>query len=326
MTLRLGAVSYLNTKPLIEGLEVKLTLSPRSHAGDSHSQAASPLGNLLLDLPSRLADRLLKNLLDVALIPSVEYFRGPSNWTIVSNACIACRGPVRSVRLLFRCPPDRVRTLALDEGSRTSAALSQVMLHERFGIRPELIPLPITADFYQAEADAVLVIGDRAMQLESGRFVADWDLGQQWCQWTGLPFVFAMWVSALPTEAATRQLVTNLLEECRDLGVENVEKIARRESSIYHLTVEDCLHYFTRQLHFHLGPAELAGLERFRLLASQLGLIPVQDDSSSNAADSGCTGSLLGHGSLHDTTTTDLTRSPAELACNKAAIDKIILK
>ena len=100
--MRIGAVSYLNTKPLIYRLA-----------------ELAPQHELVLDLPSRLADDLAAGRLDVALIPSVEFFHNPS-YTVVSDACIACRGPVRSVKLFSRVPLPEIRTLALDEGSRTS--------------------------------------------------------------------------------------------------------------------------------------------------------------------------------------------------------------
>ncbi len=144
MSVRIGAVSYLNTKPLIYGLRQLL-----------------PNCQLRLDLPSRLADELTSGRLDVALIPSVEFLRG-SKFSIVSDACIACRGPVRSVRLLFRKPLNQIQTLALDEGSRTSAVLAQLLLARRLGLRPKLEQLRIDSSLYAVSADALVVIGDRA--------------------------------------------------------------------------------------------------------------------------------------------------------------------
>src|SRR5687768_5226721 len=126
--MRIGAVSYLNTKPLVYGLA---ELAPHAH--------------LVFDLPSRLADQLAAGTLDVALIPSIEFFQDPS-YTIISDACIGARGPVLSVKLLFRKPPAQVRTLALDEGSRTSAALARVLLKERFDIEPARQPFPLGMD------------------------------------------------------------------------------------------------------------------------------------------------------------------------------------
>ncbi|MFM9024858.1 MAG: MqnA/MqnD/SBP family protein, partial [Planctomycetaceae bacterium] len=113
---RVGAVQYLNTRPLVHGL------------------AAAGV-DVRYDLPSRLADRLAAGELDVALVPAIELF-GSAGHRIVSDACIGCRGPVMSVKLFFRTPPERVATLAVDEGSRTSVALARVLLAERHGIAP----------------------------------------------------------------------------------------------------------------------------------------------------------------------------------------------
>src|SRR5438876_10707748 len=143
--IRVGAVNYLNTKPLIYQLE-----------------RLAPQAELILDLPSRLADGLRDGRFDVALIPSIEFFADPS-YTIVSDACIACRGPVLSVKLFRRFPAELIRTLALDEGSRTSVALVRILLRERYGIEPRLEPLAIGESLADASADAVLLIGDRAI-------------------------------------------------------------------------------------------------------------------------------------------------------------------
>ena len=121
--LRIGAVEYLNTKPLVYEFEQKY-----------------PQATLVFDLPSRLADSLACGQLDVALIPSVE-FLARSDYQIVSDAVIACRGPVWSVRLLSRVPIERIRSLALDEGSRTSAVLVQLLLWQQHQLRPVLVSL-----------------------------------------------------------------------------------------------------------------------------------------------------------------------------------------
>ncbi|MBX3436936.1 MAG: menaquinone biosynthesis protein, partial [Planctomycetaceae bacterium] len=174
--LRLGAVSYLNSKPLIERLSELL-----------------PEAQISLDWPSRLADDLARGEMDVALIPSIEAFADP-DYEIISDACVATRGPVLSVKLYCRVPPGDLRTLALDEGSRTSAALVRIMLFERYGVTPEIEPLPMGCGIDDTTADGVLLIGDRAMHTPTETFDTTWDLGAEWLSWTGLPFVFAMWV------------------------------------------------------------------------------------------------------------------------------------
>lgn len=258
MTVSIGAVSYLNTKPLIYGLQERL-----------------PDCRLRLDLPSRLADDLTAGALDVALIPSVEFLRG-QEFSIISDACIACRGPVRSVRVLFRRPAHQVRSLALDEGSRTSAALAQVLLARKYGLRPTLLPLGIDDDVAAVQADAILMIGDRAMNLDTSDFVADWDLGQQWTRETGLPFVFAMWVAgpAIARQPRAANELSRALQAARDAGLAHIEDIVAQESPRYGLTADDCRTYFLEQLHFTLGPSEMAGLERFRHWAAELELLP----------------------------------------------------
>ncbi len=257
-SIRVGAVQYLNTKPLIHGL-------------------ANRDLDLSFDLPSRLADRLAAGSLDVALIPSVELFRQPHQ-RIISDACIACRGPVMSVKLLFRTAPNRVTSLAMDEGSRTSAALAQVLLAERYGIHPRTELLPIGASSDDTAADAVLLIGDRALGPAdcSGAFQLVWDLGDEWCRSTGLPFVFAVWASR---PGADPGAIAHRLETARNSGKANLAAIAAAEAGRHGLTVPQCLSYLRDNLHYDLGNRELEALRLFRSHAVQLGLAPCPSDS-----------------------------------------------
>jgi chorismate dehydratase len=254
--MRIGAVSYLNTRPLVYGLA-----------------ELAPEHELVFDLPSRLADQLAAGQLDVALIPSIEYFQNPA-YRIVSDACIGCRGPVRSVKLLSRVPLDSIRTLALDEGSRTSVALVRILLKEHFGLTPKLLPFPIDALPESIAADALLMIGDRAMHPPANQFACEWDLGDVWCRWSELPFVFAMWVaregSGFGVQGSAGDEIATLLGRARDNGVANVERIAAEEHTRFGLTYDECLTYLRDHLHFYLGPRELAGLELFREHAAEL--------------------------------------------------------
>jgi chorismate dehydratase len=251
--MRVGAVSYLNTKPLVYGLA-----------------EAAPQIDLVFDLPSRLADQLARGELDVALIPSVESFQNPE-YSIVSNACIGCRGPVLSVKLLSRVPASQIQTLALDEGSRTSAALTRILLDQRYGLKPKLLPLPIDADWQQSPADAVLLIGDRAIHATHESLAEVWDLGDQWCRWSELPFVFAMWIARPGID--TGDLAT-VLENARDRGLANLEQIAAVEGPLVGLSAERCLSYLRDNLYFYLGPRERRGLKLYYDHACQMGLAP----------------------------------------------------
>jgi len=255
--IRIGAVSYLNTKPLVHGLEKRL------------SELAKP-AELAFDLPSRLADRLSAGELEVALIPSIEAFQDPT-YSIISNACIGCRGPVLSVKLLCRKPAAEIRTLALDEGSRTSAALVRILLQERFGLTPEISSLPIGSGVADNNADAVLLIGDRAIHPTAGSFVETWDLGEVWREWSGLPFVFAMWTARAGVDLSD---VEPALIAARDGGVAALSAIATDEAPGADLTHEQCLHYLRDNLHFYLGESERQGLALYYKHAAKLGLAP----------------------------------------------------
>jgi chorismate dehydratase len=246
-------VSYLNSRPLFRYLARFL-----------------PGARIGVDLPSRLADRLAAGELDVALIPSIEYFRNPG-CAVVSDACVACHGPVKSVKLYSRVPVERIRSLALDEGSRTSAAMTRILLKERFALEPKLEPLPIGATVEDTTADAVMLIGDRGMVSPNGSFHSVWDLGEEWWRWTGLPFVFAMWVARPDLEL---EQLAQAFSDARDEGVRQLERIAQEESLLVGISQSDCLAYLRENLRFALGPSERQGLETFCRLAVAHGLAP----------------------------------------------------
>lgn len=250
---RIGAVAYLNARPLTFGLA-----------------RLAPDAQIVVDLPSRLADGLAEGRLDVALVPSIEYFRNPG-FTVVSDACVACDGPVRSIKLYGRVPVERIHTLALDEGSRTSAALTRIVLKERFALEPELEQLPIGASVADSDADAVMLIGDRAMRLPEGSFEFVWDMGEQWSRWAGLPFVFAMWIARQDVDLRG---LDEVFAAARDEGISKLEQIARNEAPLVGISQQDCLSYLRDHLRFQLGQREQQGLEAFHRLAVRHRLAP----------------------------------------------------
>lgn len=260
--LRIGAVSYLNARPLVYGLD----------------EPALPL-ELIYDVPSRLAERMASGDLDVGLIPVVEALGNPV-YTVVSNACIACRGPVRSVQVYSRVPFSDVKSIALDEGSRTSVILTKVIFHERFGNTPHCELLRLSHDWRDTAVDAVLVIGDRAMTAAvsqpngqkgiSHPFPFQMDLGEYWNEWTGLPFVFAVWAARPGLNCGWLECILN---ESRDRGLTNIDLISSRHAEEVGINEAECREYLTRHLHYYFGPREKSGLERFVRLAKRCGMI-----------------------------------------------------
>ena len=256
-TLRVGAVNYLNSKPLVERLT-----------------AFAPTIDLSLDLPSRLADQLAAGTIDVGLIPVVEYFRG-ANYTFVPNIAIASRGPVLSVTLFSRVPLAAVRSVTLDEGSRTSAALTQIILRKRYGVRPAVETLPIDVPADDLSTDAVLLIGDRAMKACLPGYPFAHDLGEEWTDWTGLPFVYALWAVREGVELGGAEAA---FHRAKAYGLSQAGVIAQREATALGLDAGYCRRYLTHIIRYDLGPRERAGMDRFRELAAELGLAPKGHD------------------------------------------------
>jgi len=251
--INVGAVAYLNARPLTLCLEEFV-----------------PAARIVVDIPSRLADGLAAGDLDVALVPSIEYFRNP-DFKIVSDACIGCDGPVESVKLFSRVPLERIQWLALDEGSRTSAAMVRILLKEKYDVEPASLSLPIGCPPEGIQADAVMLIGDRAMRPADARFKYVLDLGEAWCGWTGLPFVFAMWIVR---SGVKMDGLPEILAAARDAGTARIDEIARQEAPRLDITEDRCRSYLRDNLRFRMGRRERRGLERFRQLAVRHGLAP----------------------------------------------------
>ena len=256
MPIRIGAVSYLNAKPLYHGL--------CEHA---------PHVVLSMDVPSRLAEQLAAGDLDVALIPSVEYLRGASlGYEIIPGFAIAAHGPVHSVKLFSRVPWGRIERLALDAGSRTSQVLARVWLDTEHHVRPARVEeLPLGVSVLESTADAVMVIGDRAMRVPREPFYNVVDLGKAWHTLTGLPFVFALWVVRHGADLGD---LPEALERSRAAGLAEAATLARNHGPRLGLDFATCYDYLTRILSYDLGEPEIAGLRQFAEMAARLGLAP----------------------------------------------------
>jgi chorismate dehydratase len=247
----LGAVSYLNTKPLIHGLD------PAQF-------------DLRFDVPARCASLLHEGRVDLGLIPAIEYLRG--DYRIVPGVSIASDGDVATVAVFTRVPMADVKTLALDLSSRTSVALTRILCAKRWDIQPSFTPAAPDLDAMLAGADAALVIGDPAFAIDpAARGVTKIDLGGEWQAMTGLPFVYAMWVGR-PGAASPAQC--QALQEARDRGVAHLADIARDVSGGDPAVERRSLAYLRDNLRYGLGEPEAAGLRRFFELAAEIGVAP----------------------------------------------------
>jgi len=238
--IRYASVPYLNAKPLLEGLEAEV-------------------GPVALAVPAELTRLLAAGEVDVALAPIVAAFETPG-LTIVDAGAIATKGAVGSVLLFSRVPPQEARVVALDDSSRTSVALTRVLFRFRWNASPRFVTRAPDPDLTNLSADAALLIGDPAL-------AARWegpppiDLGHEWCEWTGLPFVFAAWLARTPEIA--REAAAPL-RRAAERGTRAIERIAASGAASVGLTGAASLDYLTRRLSFELGEPERTAIARFR--------------------------------------------------------------
>ncbi len=247
--IRLGAVAYLNARPLVYGLEQR-----------------SDLFTVEFDPPSRCAARLHEHSIDVGMIPTIEYCRGPE-YRIVPGMGIVSDGPVASVALFTRKPLEAIATVAADTSSRTSNALLRILCAERFGISPEFRPMAPDAERMLTECDAALIIGDPALFFDLVD-VQKIDLGEHWTAMTGLPFVWAFWAGR--SDALDVGAVQALVQ-ARDQGVDASDQLAAEYCGPARASVGQA--YLRQNIQYQLGEREEAGLRRYYALAATHGLI-----------------------------------------------------
>ncbi|HWQ09431.1 MAG TPA: menaquinone biosynthesis protein, partial [Holophaga sp.] len=245
-------IDYLNASPLNHGFK-------------------QGLGNgafeLRFHVPSRCADLLRQGQVDAGLISSIEYLRIPG-LRIVPGLCISARRQVRSVLLLSKVPPGRIRSLALDASSRTSVVLSQLLLRERYGARPVVEEMKPDLDAMLAAHDAALMIGDTAMRAPKEGLVV-LDLAEAWHGWTGLPFVFAFW--AVHQDAPRLPDLAGQFHRSLALGREALPQIVAAARASIGWTEAELWTYLTDNLHYALGAPEEQSLALFYDMAVRHG-------------------------------------------------------
>jgi chorismate dehydratase len=253
MPIRLGAVSYLNTYPLVHELDRQTDRFV-----------------VRFDVPSRCAMLLHNNDVDLGLIPSIEYLQGPE-YRIVPGISIASDGPVASVALLSKGSIDTVRSIAIDTSSRTSVALLRVLCARWFDVAPTFVEMAPDVSQMLRDCDAALVIGDNALFLDHQALgVEKIDLGEEWAGMTGLPFVYAFWAGR-PGIAGAADI--SALQRARDRGVAAAATIAQQAFANSPGRAAVAARYLQENVKYALGESEIAGLSRFYELAAEVGVI-----------------------------------------------------
>lgn len=253
--MQIVGIRFLNARPLLAGLEAGLP-APFSY-------------RLTTAEPAECAEQLRSvrtaaGLVPVAALPSLPDVRA------LPGLGIAARGEVGSVLLVSRVPLEEIRTLAAHTASRTSVALARLLLAERWGVRPRVVPFRPPVEAMLAEAEAAIVIGDPALHVRGRSGHREVDLAAAWVEWTGLPFVFAVWGVRSTAPAGLEALLEASLAYAR----EHWQDLVPRWAEAHGVGREEARRYLEENLTYQLGEREREGLEEFLGRAAAAGVLP----------------------------------------------------
>ena len=269
--LRISAISYLNTAPLLWDFE--------------HGKAGTDIhSDISYTIPSACAEDLLAGTADIGIIPAAAYTTVP-DLLIIPEVAIAARRAVRSILLVGKRPPDSmsaerwasgVRTVALDTSSMTSVALTKILFAKWLGGARHYKAMAPNLDAMLGECDAALLIGDPALQVDRTHYFT-LDLAEEWVARTGKAFVFAFWAIRKQALAGRDgRAIAEAFKQSRDHGMspKKLEAIAQEWAPRLGLTVEVVRVYLTHNIHYYLDPPCLEGLALYYRLAAEIGALP----------------------------------------------------
>ncbi len=236
--IKVGAVSYLNTKPLIYGFEQGMMKEELE---------------LTIDYPSKIAKELIDGQIDIGLVP-LAILPQLKEYHFVGDYCISCTGPVASVCLFSEVPMKSIEFIYLDYQSRTSVELLKILLRDYWKHSPQF--LFASPGFEQSinGTTAALIIGDRALDVYN-QYPYRYDLGEAWNKLTGLPFVFAAWISRLPVT----KTFAKAFNEANAYGFTQLEHIIKGLDKPSY----DMMTYYTKNIEFRLNEDKLKAIELF---------------------------------------------------------------
>jgi chorismate dehydratase len=264
--LRISAISYLNTAPLMWDFE---------HSGPQAAQF-----DVSYTLPSACARALAEGTADIGVIPAAAYAEIPG-LQILPEIAIASRRAVRSILLVSRVPVEEVRTVALDTSSMTSVALTKILFEKWLGGERTFTPMAPDIDKMLAEHDAGLLIGDPALKIDRSCYLT-LDLAEEWIRYTGKPFVFAFWAvrSDALREADPSLDLASIFQRSRDHGLEpsSINQIASEWAPRLDISNADVRNYLTQNIHYDLDAGCLEGLRLFYRYAAEMRALPAEPE------------------------------------------------
>ncbi len=252
----LGIHDFINSQPILE----------------SSLKRASEVGlEIRTDSPARLADQLSDGKLDMAMIPAVEYLKQADRFRLLPNISISSRNKVGTVLLVSRVPLNAIRSLALDERSRTSIALLRILYSNVFSAGLKLARQEPDLDKMLSQYDAALIIGDQALGV-SRENVSVYDLSEEWFNRTGKTFVHA--VIAVREDIKVEGRIIQFLLNAKQEGLQNLEAIVQTQANKTGHPVFLLRDYLKNKIRYDFGEEEMEGLMHFQSLCHQVGLIP----------------------------------------------------
>ncbi|HLA13589.1 MAG TPA: menaquinone biosynthesis protein [Gemmatimonadaceae bacterium] len=265
--MRIGRIPYINCYPVYGALD-------RGLVG---------LDAQLIDgVPTDLNQRMARGDLDISVVSAVEYARDSGRYLLLPDLAISCDGPVRSVMLFSTRPAPELsrRRVVVSRSSMTSVALLELLFEHVWHAQPLFIPgdaeVSDVGTEDSADVDARLVIGDAALLLGSrrhGRYPHAYDLGEMWKQWTGQPFVFAVWVAQRTADIREALVAHSALIESRNWGLRHLPELARQAREQTGVEEAVCRGYLSG-LDYGLSYPHLAGLTEFYRRLVERGRIP----------------------------------------------------
>jgi len=261
--LRVSAISFLNTAPLMWGFD--------------HEELRRQF-EVHYTVPAACAQELRAGTADIGIIPVIAYQTIP-DLAVIPGVSIAANGPVRSILLISKKPLEAIKTIAADSSSRTSVALCRVLLRKWHDGQRVFTAMEPKLPTMLAENDAALIIGDPALLVDRSEYICI-DLAEEWKKQTGKPFVFAFWAvrkAALAGPGSGRRLdLARIFQTSRDHGLlpENVEKLAREWAPRVGISEDDVKSYLTKNIDYSLDAAQLEGMNLFFQYAVETGVIP----------------------------------------------------
>lgn len=261
--LRISAISYLNTAPLMWDFENGET-----------AQALKQHFEFTYTIPAKCADELKAGETDIGIIPAAAYTTIP-DLVLIPDVSIASKNQVRSILLVSKVPLDKIRNVATDNSSRTSAALVQIFLRKFVGVDPGFTPQKPDLQEMLRWHDAGLLIGDIALQARTASHYV-YDLAEEWRRWTYLPFVFAFWAvrrQALES-VATGVDVGRVFQQSRDHGLQHIPEITRSWAGRLQLPEDTIREYLTSNIDYSLDEENLRGLKLFYRYAEECEVLP----------------------------------------------------